>query len=257
MARNTGVQQSSRLKSIQNSNGLILIERGSADKKLIKEGEEVECLLIGNIISVKNSNELANIKTLIKSESHSGEECCSMRHNNNKYSSHSTSKRKFSLGYVIVSDRASRGEYKDEGGPALEEFFTNLYDSSAFEIKEKIVIPDEKELIEKTLIEMVDKKKLDLIFTSGGTGLSKRDVTPEATLNVINKEATGISKYIMAESIKITKMACLSRGVAGIRNETLIINLPGNPKAVKENLNILQPVLKHALNQICQVSDFH
>ena len=170
-------------------------------------------------------------------ESNSSEECCMMRHSHNKLNPQNMLTKKFSLGFIIISDRASKGEYKDEGGPAIEEFFSNLYDYSSYEIKEKMIIPDDKLEIEKALIDLSDNKKLNLIFTSGGTGLSKRDVTPEATLKIITKEASGISKYIMMESLKITKMACLSRALAGIRNETLIINLPGNPKAVKEKVS--------------------
>lgn len=190
-------------------------------------------------------------------ESNHIDECCSMKHAHKNTALSAVNKQVFTLGYVIVSDRASKGEYVDQSGPALEEFFNNLYDHSAFEIKEKLVIPDEQTLIENAIINLCDEKKLNLVFTSGGTGLTLRDVTPEATLRVIEKEAKGISTYIMSESLKITKMACLSRAVAGIRNRTLVINLPGSPKAVKEILNILQPILKHALNQVCQVKDFH
>ena len=254
-AKNTGVQQSSRLKSIQYSNGLLLIQKGSVEKKRINEGEELECYLTDQLVTVKNSSDITNIKSLIKKDINVSDECCTMRHSASK-SSHHQIKRTFSLGYIIISDRASKGEYKDESGPAFEDFFSNLYDHT-FELKEKLLIADEKELIENAIIDLCDNKKLNLIFTSGGTGLTKRDVTPEATKNVIHKEATGISNYILSESLKITKMASLSRAIAGIRNNTLIINLPGNPKAVKENLNILHPILRHALNQVCQIADFH
>jgi len=245
------------LKSIQNSNGLILIPKASSEKRQIKEGDELECLLTDNLLTIKNSHELSKIKAEIKKENHSGDDCCNLKHMSSKQSLQHVPNKKFNIGYIIISDRASKGEYKDESGPALEDFFANLYDHNSYDLKERIVIPDEKDQIEKMLIDLVDNKKLDLIFTSGGTGLTKRDVTPEVTLNILDKEATGISNYIMTESLKITKMACLSRAVAGIRKNTLIINLPGSPKAVKENLNILHPILKHALNQICQEKDFH
>ena len=229
----------------------------TADKKNIREGDEVECFLTSNLLTIKNSHELSKIKSEIKNEKTAGDGCCNLKHMSSKQTLQHVFSKKFSMGYIIVSDRASKGEYKDESGPALEDFFANLYDHKSYDLKEKIVIPDEKDQIEKMLIDLVDNKKLDLIFTSGGTGLTNRDVTPEATLNILDKEATGISNYIMNESLKITKMACLSRAVAGIRKNTLIINLPGSPKAVKENLNILHPILKHALNQICQEKDFH
>ena len=116
-----------------------------------------------------------------------------------------------------------------------------------FITKSYIIIPDEQEEIEKQLIKMCDQLKVDLLLTSGGTGFSKRDVTPEATLTVIEKEAPGIAEAIRYNSLQITPRAMLSRGVSGIRKDTLIINLPGSPKAVRESLEWIIPSIQHGL----------
>ena len=111
-------------------------------------------------------------------------------------------------------------------------------------------LPDEKEEIEKALIDLSDNKSADVVFTTGGTGFAPRDITPEATKAVIEKEVPGIPEAIRLESLKITKNAMLSRAVAGIRGKTLIINLPGSPKAVKESLEVVIPVLGHAVKTL-------
>jgi len=115
------------------------------------------------------------------------------------------------------------------------------------EVKYYQIIPDEKNIIQEELIKSVDKLHLDLILTTGGTGLAKRDVTPEATLAIIEKEVPGISEIIRSESFKKTNRAILSRGVAGIRKESLIINLPGSPKGVRESLEIALETLPHGI----------
>ncbi|GAH64835.1 unnamed protein product, partial [marine sediment metagenome] len=109
------------------------------------------------------------------------------------------------------------------------------------------IIPDEKDIIQEELIKAVDKLHLDLILTTGGTGLAKRDVTPDATLAIIEKEVSGISEIIRSESFKKTNRAILSRGVAGVRKESLIINLPGSPKGVRESLEIILDALPHGI----------
>ena len=127
------------------------------------------------------------------------------------------------FGIVCVSDRCSQGLCEDKSGPAIKEMLESLGDSFHY-----LIVPDEKEEIEKALITLSDEKCADVIFTTGGTGFASRDVTPEATKAVIEKEVPGIPEAIRYESLKITKNAMLSRAAAGIRGKTLIINLPGS-----------------------------
>jgi len=147
------------------------------------------------------------------------------------------------VGILTLSDSRSSEPKNDKSGPAIEEIVKEI-DGIVEYYK---VIPDEKELIKKELIHMCDDLKISLIFTTGGTGLSKRDVTPDATLEVIEKEVPGITETIRNESFKITNRAILSRAVSGIRKESLIINLPGSPKAVKESLSFVLTALPHAI----------
>ena len=147
------------------------------------------------------------------------------------------------VGILTISDKGSRGEREDLSGKVIEEVVKKING----EVKYYQIIPDEKDIIQKELIKAVDKLHLDLILTTGGTGLAKRDVTPEATLEVIEKEVSGISEIIRSESFKKTDRAILSRGVAGIRKESLIINLPGSPKGVRESLEIILKALPHGI----------
>jgi len=149
----------------------------------------------------------------------------------------------FTLGIITVSDKGSQGLREDKSGPAIQE----IMEKNNFITKSYVVIPDEQEEIEKQLIQMCDQLKVDLLLTTGGTGFSKRDVTPEATLNVIEKEAPGIAEAIRYKSLQITPRAMLSRGVSGIRKDTLIINLPGSPKAIRETLEWIIPSIQHGL----------
>lgn len=152
----------------------------------------------------------------------------------------------FSLGILTISDRGSKGERVDLSGPEIKKIMADFpVQVAAYEI-----IPDEEDEIVEKLKEYADQKKIDLILTTGGTGLSPRDVTPEATRRVINKEVPGLGEAMRLAGMKITPMAMLSRAIAGIRGRSLIINLPGSPQAVRENLSILLPVLKHALEKI-------
>lgn len=146
---------------------------------------------------------------------------------------------------ICVSDRCSKGICEDKSGPLIREMLSSLG-----ETKEYIIVPDEKNEIEKALIYLCDDIKADVIFTTGGTGFAPRDVTPEATKSVIEKEVPGIPEAIRYESLKITKNAMLSRAGAGIRGKSLIINLPGSPKAVKESLEVVIPVLSHAVKTL-------
>ncbi len=152
----------------------------------------------------------------------------------------------FSLGILTISDRGSKGERVDLSGQEIEKILADFpAQLVAYEI-----IPDEEETISDKLKEYADQKKMDLIVTTGGTGLSPRDVTPEATRRVLNKEVPGLAEAMRWAGMKITPLAMLSRAVVGIRGRSLIINLPGSPKAVRENLTVLLPVLKHALEKI-------
>lgn len=144
---------------------------------------------------------------------------------------------------LTVSDRSWRGERLDLSGPALEKVILD----KGWEIKEKAILPDQKDQIQEKLIEWSDLSGVDIIITTGGTGFSPRDVTPEATLAVIDRHAVGLAEAMRFQSMKITPHAMLSRAVCGIRGSTLIINLPGSPKAAVENLQIVMPVLPHAV----------
>lgn len=146
---------------------------------------------------------------------------------------------------LTVSDRCSRGECEDKSGPLLCELLKN-----DGEVIKYAVVADDRDEIKKMLISMCDELKSDVVFTTGGTGFSPRDITPEATKEVIEREAPGISEAIRYESLKITPKAMLSRAVSGIRGKTLIINLPGSPKAVKESLETVLPVLPHAIETL-------
>ncbi len=150
------------------------------------------------------------------------------------------------VGILTISDKGARGEREDQSGKVIEEIVKKIEG----EVKYYRIIPDEKEIIQAELVKAVDKLHLDLILTTGGTGLGKRDVTPEATLAVIEKEVPGISEIIRSESFKKTNRAILSRGVAGIRKKSLIINLPGSPKGVKESLEIILKALPHGIEII-------
>lgn len=146
---------------------------------------------------------------------------------------------------VCISDRCSKGLCEDKSGPLISEMLLPLG-----ETKKYIQVPDEKSEIEKALIYLCDDVQVDVVFTTGGTGFAPRDVTPEATKAVCEKDVPGIPEAIRQKSLEITPKAMLSRAVAGIRKNTLIINLPGSPKAVKESLTVVLPVLPHAVETL-------
>ncbi|WP_055078960.1 MogA/MoaB family molybdenum cofactor biosynthesis protein [Lagierella massiliensis] len=149
----------------------------------------------------------------------------------------------FKVGILTISDKASKNERVDESGKVIKE----IVESVGYDVNYYNIIPDEIEDIKAELIKCSDELKCDLLLTTGGTGFSKRDVTPEATLQVMTRNAFGISEAIRAYSMTITKRAMLSRAVSVIRNDTLIINLPGSPKAVKESLEYIINELDHGL----------
>lgn len=145
---------------------------------------------------------------------------------------------------LTLSDKGSRGEREDLSGPAINEMLKGI----GAEVKYYEILPDEKEMIKARLVEYA--AKVDLILTTGGTGLSPRDVTPDATQEVIDKEIPGIAETMRSEGMKKTSRSMLSRAVAGVKGQTLIINLPGSPKAVRENLDVILEVIPHAVEKI-------
>ena len=144
---------------------------------------------------------------------------------------------------MTLSDKGFAGERVDTSGPQAAQ----LLQAAGYEIVEQVLLPDVQKKIERELIRLADSRQVDLIITTGGTGFSMRDVTPEATLVVATRNAPGIAEAIRSESLKITRRAMLSRGVSVLRNKTLIVNLPGSKKAVEEALAIILPELEHGL----------
>ena len=147
------------------------------------------------------------------------------------------------FGLLTLSDRSSRGDREDSSGPAL----ARLIHAEGWSVTKHQILPDEESAIRAVLTEWSDGGGLDVILTTGGTGFSLRDVTPEATKAVIQREAPGLTEVMRAESLKKTPHAMLSRAIAGLRGRTLIVNLPGSPKGAVENLQIILPVLSHAV----------
>jgi molybdenum cofactor synthesis domain len=148
----------------------------------------------------------------------------------------------FNIGIITASDKGSRGEREDVSGRTIATMLSGIG-----EVKHYVVVPDECEALSREIINMVDNLAVDLILTTGGTGLGPRDVTPEATLAVIDRQVPGIPEAMRAISLAKTSRAMLSRAVAGIRGRTLIINLPGSPKGVRECLEVVLPALEHGL----------
>jgi molybdopterin adenylyltransferase len=149
-------------------------------------------------------------------------------------------------GVLTISDKGSRGEREDRSGRAIQEIVAQL----AGEIAAYEIVPDEKEQIQGRIVAWCDDLKVDVVLTTGGTGLAPRDVTPTATLGVIDYEVPGIPETMRAESLKKTPNAMLSRMVAGVRGQTLVINLPGSPKAVRECLDAVKAALPHAVETL-------
>lgn len=151
--------------------------------------------------------------------------------------------RPFTAAIITVSDKGSKGERVDESGPVIEK----MLKEAGYDVKEMLVIPDEQNVIAHQLSRLADQRQINLILTTGGTGFAVRDVTPEATISVCEKMAPGIAEAVRANSMKYTPRAMLSRAAAGIRKGSLIVNLPGSPKAVTETLEFLIPNVEHGL----------
>ncbi|CDW71322.1 molybdopterin biosynthesis [Stylonychia lemnae] len=272
-AFSTGSQLSSRLISARNANCLVILPKAPQSNDNYQCFGDTQALVIGQIVT-KTSNEIAE---LVKQ--HDGQtlknQCCGGHHGHNhnhqdqqnQVSSLNSQKVEnitqqqqiqtnqsadFKVGIITISDRASSGEYPtgDLSGQAMRqccESFPHYYN-----IIQQTIVSDDKEKIKGELLRMSDELKCNLVLTSGGTGFFERDITPEATLEVIERRAESLANYILIESMKIVPTACLSRAVIGTRGKTMIINLPGKPKAVKENFEILMRsnVLIHALGQL-------
>ena len=149
-------------------------------------------------------------------------------------------------GVITISDKGSRGEREDRSGPEI----IAMLKAAGIDVALAKIIPDEKALIKETLIDFADNHRLPLIVTTGGTGVSPRDVTPDATLDIIDKQIPGMAEAMRQASAAKTPHAMISRAVAGIRGQSLIVNLPGSPKAVRENLAVIMPALGHAIEKI-------
>ena len=147
---------------------------------------------------------------------------------------------------ITLSDKGSAGEREDRSGAVIREMVTAVGAS----VDHYEVLPDERERIARVLTALADSRGFDLILTTGGTGVAPRDVTPEATRAVIDREVPGMAEAMRAESLKKTPHAMISRAVAGIRGRTLIVNLPGSPAAVRENLAVILPALSHTVEKI-------
>lgn len=151
--------------------------------------------------------------------------------------------RPFSAAVITLSDKGYRGKREDKSGPLL----SDMLKEAGYEVVETLLLPDEKGPLQKELSRLADQRQVNVIFTTGGTGFSERDITPEATIAVCDRMAMGIADAIRVYSLSITDRAMLSRAVSGIRKKTLIVNLPGSPKAVKESLEYVLPSLGHGL----------
>lgn len=149
----------------------------------------------------------------------------------------------YKVGIITASDKGSRGEREDISGAVIKE----MVEAEGYRVVGIKIVPDEREPLTKEMIRLSDVERVHLIFTTGGTGFSKRDITPEATKAVTEREAPGIAEAIRYNSLKITPKGMLSRGYAGIRGDTIIVNLPGSPKAVRESLDYILKPLHHGI----------
>ena len=160
---------------------------------------------------------------------------------------------KFTAGVVTVSDKGHAGEREDVSGPLLADLLRDM----GAEVIVQRVVPDEPVEIRQALLELVEEKLVDLVLTTGGTGPAPRDLTPEATRDVIEREVPGLAEVLRFEGYRRTPLAVISRGVAGTRGRTLIVNLPGSPRAVQEGMEILTPILPHAVRMVRGVDTEH
>ncbi len=151
----------------------------------------------------------------------------------------------YSAVVITISDKGSKGERVDTSGPGVRAALETVFD-----VKDVIIVPDEADLIAATIKQQIDERRIDLVVTTGGTGVGPRDVTPEATRAVIEKDLPGFAEVMRMESYRITPFAMISRAVCGIRGQSIIINLPGSPKAAVECISFIQKALPHALEKV-------
>lgn len=156
----------------------------------------------------------------------------------------------YTLGIITSSDKGYKGEREDGSGKLIKE----IAEANGFKVESYVIVPDEKEMLKSEFIRMSDELKMNLILSTGGTGFAPRDVTPEATKEIMDREAPGIAEAIRMYSLSITKRAMLSRAVSAIRKNTLIVNLPGSPKACKEALDFVLNDLKHGIDILNQTA---
>lgn len=161
--------------------------------------------------------------------------------------------RAFTAAWITLSDKGAAGEREDKSGPLIGEMLTE----AGYNVVESMLIPDEPEMLKKQLIRLADQRQVNVVLTTGGTGFAPRDRTPEATEEICDRMAPGIAEALRAYSITKTPRGMLSRGVAGIRNRTLIINLPGSPKAVRECMEYLLTALDHGLEMLLERKSSH
>jgi molybdopterin adenylyltransferase len=152
---------------------------------------------------------------------------------------------KFRATIITVSDKGSMGQRVDKSGPALEEIL-----KKTFKVTGIVIVPDEAQVISLAITDLIDSRNIDLVVTTGGTGVSERDVTPEATMSVIDRQLPGFAEVMRMESYKITPHSIISRAVCGIRRKSIVINLPGSPKAAAECLGFVLDALPHALSKL-------
>ena len=150
----------------------------------------------------------------------------------------------YTVGIITSSDKGYAGEREDKSGEVVRQ----LVEAAGFTVEKQIILPDDREMLANEFKVMCDELKVNLVLSTGGTGFSKRDITPEATRDIIEREAPGICEAIRMYSMQITKRAMLSRAVSGIRKDTLIVNLPGSPKACKEALDYVLDDIKHGID---------
>lgn len=153
----------------------------------------------------------------------------------------------YKVGIITASDKGSAGAREDLSGPAIAEILTKY---KAFTVEKTVILPDEKDQLADMMRRMADKDGMDLVLTTGGTGFSRRDSTPEATLEVIERRTPGIPEAMRYVSLQITPRGMLSRAEAGIRGNTLIVNLPGSPKSIRETLEYILPAVEHGLDML-------
>ncbi|XP_065030853.1 molybdopterin biosynthesis protein CNX1-like isoform X1 [Musa acuminata AAA Group] len=241
IAESTGKQMSSRLLSLKSANALLELP---ATGQIFEDGNSVQAILISDISSLLMSKLTDSMASL------------SVQHGPDTQSSAiqptaASQESMVKVAILTVSDTVSSGSGPDRSGPRAVSVVNSLSEKlGGAHVVATAVVPDEVDKIKNTLLKWSDIDKVDLILTLGGTGCTPRDVTPEATKAVIQKETPGLSFVMLQESLKVTPFAMLSRAAAGIRGSTLIINMPGNPNAVAECMEALVPALKHGLKQI-------